>query len=316
METRELGRSGLKAPLMGVGAMTWGDPAAIPRFNPARLAYGLTGSRDDQFEALVTCIEAGAGLVDSAAIYGKGESERRVGELAAGRDVLVATKFPSRFIASADSLPRDLEASLARLKRGTIDLYQVHFPSWRSIPRTMKHMADAVKAGKVRAVGVSNFSAAQMRLAHAALADRGIALASNQVQYSLLHRQPETDGVLDACRELGVTLIAYMPLASGALTGKYSVEKPPLGFRRRTSNFRAEGMKALVPVLNLLGETGRKHAKTPAQVALRWLIEKGALPIPGARNREQAGHNAGALTFTLSKAELDALDAATAGWRG
>ena len=85
----------------------------------------------------------------------------------------------------------------------------------------MNLMADAVGQGKVRAVGVSNYSADQMRLAHRVLADRGVPLASNQVEYSLLHRQPETDGVLDACRELGVTLIANQPLANGALTGKF-----------------------------------------------------------------------------------------------
>lgn len=302
------------APLLGVGAMTWGDPTAIPRWNPARLAYGLTGSREDQREALEVSVESGAGLVDTAAIYGKGESERRVGELAAGKDVLIATKFPSRFVSSSASLPADLTASLARLGRRRIDLYQVHFPSWRSIPRTMQLMAAAVREGTVRAVGVSNFSARQMRLAHAVLADLGIALASNQVQYSLLHRQPETDGVLEACQELRVTLIAYMPLASAALTGKYSETNPPAGMRRRTAYFSAKGLKALRPVLEVLAETGKRHGATLGQVALRWLIERGALPIPGARNGEQARHNAGALSFTLTRDEMDALDAATQAW--
>ena len=96
----------------------------------------------------------------------------------------------------------------------------------------MELMADAVEAGKVKAVGVSNYSAEQMRIAHAALSERGISLASNQVEYSLLHRQPEVNGVLDACRELGVTLIAYQPLASGALTGKYAAGAKPAGLRR------------------------------------------------------------------------------------
>jgi aryl-alcohol dehydrogenase-like predicted oxidoreductase len=317
MKTKELGRSGLQVPLLGVGAMVWGDPSAIPRFSPARLAYGLVGSKEDQRAALEASIAEGAGLVDTAALYGKGESERRVGELARGTTVLLATKFPSRFFgAGADALPRDLEASLARLNRKTVDLYQVHFPGRRSIPQMMDLMAEAVKAGKVRAVGVSNFSAAQMREAHAALAKHGIPLASNQVEYSLLHRRPEVDGVLDACRELGVTLIAYMPLASGALTGKYSETHPPTGvFRKRMPYFRRDGLKALTPVLGLLTETGKGYGRSPGQVALRWLIERGALPIPGARNREQALHNAGALTFSLTKAEMEALDLATAAWR-
>ncbi len=111
---------------------------------------------------------------------------------------------------------------MKRLGRSSIDLYQHHFPSRRvDIPQLMDLLADAVEAGKVKAVGVSNYSAEQMRMAHAALARRGIPLASNQVEYSLLHRQPEANGVLDACRELGITLIAYSPLAMGMLTGKY-----------------------------------------------------------------------------------------------
>jgi aryl-alcohol dehydrogenase-like predicted oxidoreductase len=99
-------------------------------------------------------------------------------------------------------------------------------------------MADAVEAGKIKAVGVSNYSAAQMRTAYQVLARRGVPLASNQVQYSLLHREPETNGVLDGCRELGITLIAYQPLASGALTGKYLDGNRPVGIRRFRAPFR------------------------------------------------------------------------------
>jgi aryl-alcohol dehydrogenase-like predicted oxidoreductase len=239
-----------------------------------------------------------------------------VGDLAKGRDVLIATKFPLSFMSGAGRFPRDLDASLERLQRKTVDLYQIHYPSpWRPIPRLMNMMADAVQAGKIRAVGVSNFSAAQMRQAHAVLAARGVPLASNQVQYSLLHRTPEVNGVLDACRELGVTLIAYMPLASGALTGKYSASNPPSGFRRRAPLFKPQTLEALAPVLALLKEIGQRYSRSPGQVALRWLIEQGALPIPGAKNSTQASHNAGALTFRLTAEEIAAIDKATTAWK-
>ena len=164
-------------------------------------------------------------------MYSGGASERRLGELARGNDVLIATKFPGGFSFRAERFPGELDASLARLGRDTIDLYQHHFPARGvSIPKLMDQLADAVEAGKVKAVGVSNYSVEQMREAHAALAKRGIPLASNQVEYSLLHRQPETNGVLDACRELGITLIAYSPLAGGRLTGKYSTQNRAGGF--------------------------------------------------------------------------------------
>ncbi len=175
-------------------------------------------------------------------------------------------------------------------------------------------MADAVQAGKVRTVGVSNYSAAQLRTAHAALSGRGIALASNQVQYSLLHRDPEGNGVLEACRELGVTLIAYMPLASGALTGKYSAAHRPAGWRRYTSTFRGKGLATLQPVNAVVRDLAERHDKTPSQIALRWLIQQhDVLPIPGAKTARQAAENAGALSFALTESEMEALSRTTAG---
>jgi aryl-alcohol dehydrogenase-like predicted oxidoreductase len=156
-----------------------------------------------------------------------------------------------------------------------------------------------------------------MREAHAALARRGIPLASNQVEYSLLHRQPEANGVLDACRELGITLIAYSPLAMGALTGKYSATTARAGgLRRVMPNFNKKAMEALQPVIALLRKIGERYSRTPGQVALRWLIEDPqVLPIPGAKNGKQAVDNAGALTFSLTPEEVESLSQATLAWR-
>jgi aryl-alcohol dehydrogenase-like predicted oxidoreductase len=219
--------------------------------------------------------------------------------------------------AHADDLPVTLEASLVRLGRASVDLYMHHYPTGRvSIPRLMALMADAVEAGKVRAVGVSNYSAEQLRLAHSALAERGIPLASIENGYSLLDRRVETNGVLDACRELGITLIAYQPLASGALTGKYADGRRPSGLRRFMRAFRGSDRKAVAPVVLLLREIGDRHVRTPAQVALRWLMERGdVIPIPGAKDGRQAAANAGAMTFHLASDEIDALNRATQAWR-
>lgn len=310
------GPPALRLPRIGIGAMTWGDPRAIPRLHLPRLAYGLAESREEEERAVALCQAAGANLIDTAAMYGRGESERRVGELTRGRDVLVATKFPLSVLSGTGSFHRDLAGSLARLGRATIDLYQVHYPfPWMPIPRLMDLMAGAVESGRVRAVGVSNFGAAQMRQAHEILARRGIPLASNQVQYSLLWRRPEVDGVLDACRELGVALIAYMPLASGALTGKYSAASRPAGLRRGMGRFRFGGAGALGEVLVLLQRIAASRGRSPGQVALRWLVERGALPIPGVKNGEQARQAAGVLEFSLAPAEVEALDRASAAWR-
>lgn len=314
-----MGGSSLEVPRLGVGAMTWGEARGLSRLHPAQLAYGGAHGYEEEKAAVEASLDMGVNLFDTAAMYAGGASERRLGELAAGReDVLIASKFPSGFRFRAEDFPEELEASIARLGRSHIDLYQHHFPSRRvSIPNLMNQLSDAVEAGTVRAVGVSNYSADQMREAHAALAERGIPLASNQVEYSLLHRQPETNGVLDACRELGVTLIAYTPLAGGLLTGKYSTENRPSGFFRRVlPRYRRKGLKAVQPLVGLLTEIGHRYSKTPSQVALRWLMENPmVLPIPGAKNGNQATANAGVLSFSLTADEVDTLSRATVAWR-
>lgn len=313
-----LGRSGLQVPRMGVGAMTWGDPRGLARLHPARTAYGGAHGIEEERRALELSIAAGVNLFDTAAMYSMGAAERRLGELSRGRDVILATKYPSRFSFRAEDFPKELALTLARLGRDSVDLYQHHFPNQRiSIPALMNLVADAVEAGKVKAAGVSNYSAAQMREAHAALAKRGIPLASNQVEYSLLKREPETNGVLDACRELGITLIAYSPLAGGMLTGKYSAQNRPGGFFRRIlPQYNRKALEAIQPVIALLKSIGEKYSRSPSQVALRWLIENPVvLPIPGAKNGKQAMDNAEALKFSLTDEEVHALDQATLSWR-
>jgi len=303
---------------MGVGAMTWGDAKGLARLHPAKTAYGGAEGFEEEKRALELSLEAGVNLFDTAAMYSIGAAELRLGELSRGRDVLIATKFPGGFSFKEEDLPKQLEASLARLGRDSIELYQHHFPvKGISIPKLMDQLADVVEAGKVKSVGVSNYSVEQMREAHAALAKRGIPLASNQVEYSLLNRSPEVNGVLDACRELGITLIAQSPMAGGLLTGKYSAQNRPGGFFRRIlPQYNRKKLDAIQPVVKLLREIGERYSKTPSQVALRWLIENPVvLPIPGAKNGKQATENAGALSFSLTLEEVEILNQATLAWR-
>ena len=312
-----LGQSKLMVPRLGLGVMTWGDPKGFARFHPAKIAYGGAEGAAEEKRAFDASLSAGVNLFDTAAMYSGGASELRLGELARDHDILIATKFPGGFSFKAEQLPKELKASLARLGRDFLDLYQHHFPAdGISIPGLMDQLADFVESGKVRAVGVSNYSAEQMREAHSILSKRGVALASNQVQYSLVYRKPEVDGVLDACRELGITLIAYSPLGMGALTGKYSVTKRAGGLRRFMPNFGRKAMNAVQPVVELLRQIGERYSKTSSQVALRWLIENPiVLPIPGAKNGSQALENAGALSFSLTSEEVDMIDQATTAWR-
>ena len=302
----------LSVPPLGVGAWAWGD----------RLywRYGKGYGLDDVREAFEVSLEAGVTFFDTAEIYGFGASERILGDLvrSSGRPLIIASKYaPFSWRISARSVGRALDASLKRLGLDHIDLYQVHFPfSLVPFDALMGALADAVKAGKTLAVGVSNYSAEKMRRAHEALARRGVRLYSNQVSYSLLRRTPEVDGVLDACRELGVTLIAYGPLAQGILTGKFPPGTTAPGVRRFRSDFRGRNLKAAEPVVSLLKEIGQAHGRTPGQVALSWLLrQEGVVPIPGAKNRLQAAENAGALGWEMAAGEAEALDRATLPWR-
>jgi aryl-alcohol dehydrogenase-like predicted oxidoreductase len=306
MDMIHIGRSDLVVPRLGVGAMTWSD-------SPGREAAQVQ-PQTEAAGAFHESVAAGVRFFDTAEIYGWGSSERVVGSLVRSEPerVVIASKYaplPNRF--SARSVSRALEASLERLGMESLDLYQVHFPfSWLGVEGLMGALADAVAAGKIRYVGVSNYSAAQMRRAHEALARRGVPLVSNQVEYSLVRRDPERNGVLAACRELEITLIAYSPLGRGLLTGKYRPGSNVRDGRRFYRQFRGRNLARLMPLVAALEEIGQENGgKTPAQVALNWLMRQPeVLPIPGARNAKQARQNAGATGWEMTPEEAGRLD--------
>ena len=291
---------------IGFGTMQWSGSKFW--------GYGSNINPDEARIAYDAAVVAGVDLFDTAEVYGFGKSERAIGKILgdAGRDgVKIATKYapmPWRF--SEKAFHRALDRSLQRLDVESVELYQVHFPGGRlSIKDLMHAMATALERGKIKAAGVSNYSADDMKRAAEALDRRGYRLASNQVEFSLVHRSPEVDGVLDACRELGVTLIAYSPLGRGLLTGKYGRDRQPAGLRKRQSNFSEENFERVTPLIDELKKTGDAYGKTVAQVALNWLARNPeVIPIPGAKNAVQAKANAEALSFELSADEAARLD--------
>lgn len=306
-----LGRTDIRIAPLGVGTWAWGDRSFW--------GYGKSYGEQDIAEAFVASVQMGITLFDTAEGYAGGNSERLLGALVrkTHTQVVLATKFaPLPWRLTKQSLRPALNASLKRLGVETIDLYQIHHPySLIPIEALMDTLADVVSEGKVRAVGVSNYNADDMKRAHAALEKHGIPLASNQVSYSLLKRAPEVNGVLDTCRALGVTLIAYSPLASGLLTGKYTTRHLPSG--PRFFMFSMANMRKVEPVVDLLRQIGQEHGgKSPAQVAMNWLIAQGGIvPIPGAKHARQAVENAGTLSWSLTLAQIQALDEATRSWR-
>jgi aryl-alcohol dehydrogenase-like predicted oxidoreductase len=290
---------------IGIGAWAWGD-----RF---MWNYGKSYTDSDIEQAFRSSLEAGVNFIDTAEAYGQGRSEQIIGNLiqATQQPVLVATKFfpyPWRF--TKNSLRKALQNSLNRLQTDQVTLYQIHWPfSVIPLEILMEALAGLVKTGKTKFVGVSNFNKNQTQRAYTALAKNAIPLASNQVEYNLLNRQVEKNGLLTRCNELGVRVIAYSPLAQGLLSGKYSPESPPPGLRGPRY---ASQLKEIKPLLALMAEIGKGQGdKTQGQVALNWLICKGSLPIPGAKNLTQIQQNNGSIGWRLTEAEIAALDSAS-----
>jgi len=317
---RRLGKTDIEVPPIGLG--TW-------QFSGGRGIAGRFWEAIPQTtvnEVVDAALAGGIRLFDTAEMYGNGESERRLSAalLAAGKkpgEVTVATKW-NPILRTASSILATIETRLRCLDPFPIDLFQVHQPfGFSSVEAEMNAMADLAAARKIRFVGVSNFNAARMRRAHAALAARGLVLASNQVKYNLLDRAIEHDGTMAVAKELGVAIIAYSPLAQGLLTGRFhedpeSIRARP-GPRRYFSAFHAKKLEESRLLIDTLKRVAHDHGAKPAQVALAWLTQfhgDTVFAIPGASRRPQAEVNAGALQVTLNEAELTAIDRASRQW--
>lgn len=313
IQTTTLVENGPTLTSVGIGTWAWGDTL----FWGYGKDYGVSQVRD----AFAATLDAGVSFFDTAEVYGLGESESLLGRFMKelGRPAQIATKyFPVPWRFTSQSVSDALTASLKRLQVEQIELYQVHSPFsfFMSQETLMNALADEVQRGRIATVGVSNYSADQMREAYGYLAARGIPLAVNQVQYSLLERKIERNGILDTARELGVTILAYSPLAQGLLTGKYTPDNyvKPTGARQLDPRFSKGGLEKIAPVIQLLRQLGEKYDRTPAQVALNWLIAQGVVPIPGAKTAQQAQQNAGALGWSLNPSEVEQLDQVTRGF--
>ncbi len=277
MEFKELGDTGVKIPMLGLGTSGIGD------FSSKHF-----GEEDDEaVRALRLGLELGMQFIDTAEAYAAGRSEEVVAKAIESQreKVFIATKV-SRENLSYEGVLRSCDASLTRLKTGYIDLYQVHWPSTRiPIQGTMKAMEHLVSEGKVRHIGVSNFSVGQTREAQEALSKRR--LVSNQVKYNLLDRSIEDDLLPYAANEK-ITIIAYGPLARGG------IQQGGVGQRWK-----------------VLDEVASKYDKTKEQVALNWLIWKEpVVTIPKAVQLEHVRENVGAVGWRLRAEDHDALNEA------
>lgn len=297
---------------MGCGTWAWGN----------RLLWGYDESMDDQLQAVFDlCVSNGVTLFDTGDSYGTGRLNGR-SELLLGRfsreyvglgkeDICIATKlaaYPWRL--TRQSMVSACKSSAQRLGRN-VDLVQMHWSTanyapWQEEP-LLDGLADLYEQGIVKGVGLSNYGSKRLKRVHQKFTERGVPIATLQVQYSLLSTYPVTQLRLkELCDELGIKLIAYSPLALGLLTGKYSEKGAfPKGIRGLLFRGLLPGIR---PILACLREIAESRNKTTPQIAINWCICKGAIPIPGAKTVEQAKENVGALGWQLDSSEIAELD--------
>lgn len=309
--------SALKLPPIGLGAWAWGDS----------IFWGYNPKQDNDLKEVFNyAVSKDCAFFDTAELYGIGRSETLIGKFRkeVGKDgdkVQVATKFAALpFRTKPDNVVKACRDSLKRLNPDgsdkPIDLYQIHFPNAWSNEEYWDGLAQCYEEGLVKAVGVSNYGVDALRAVHSKLEKRGIPLATNQIQLSLLYRFPIDNGLLEACEELNVKVLSYSPLALGFLTGKYNTDNRPSGPRLNIAKKLFDGDdegKAFNDLLAVMKEVSENHGGVPlSQVALNWTRAKGTIPIPGARSLKQAKQNLDTLKWDLTANELSALDVASA----
>jgi aryl-alcohol dehydrogenase-like predicted oxidoreductase len=313
MTTRQLGRTNMYVSPIGLGTAQFAGKGWISALTP-------TIPQEHVDTIVKTALDGGITWFDSSEMYGGGTSERALarGLTHAGikpGDVTVATKWLP-LGRTARSIERTLGERLDALNPFPVDLHQIHLNrgSFSTVRAQMRAMARLVQAGKIRAVGVSNFTTRQMEAAHDELAKFGIPLASNQVQINLLHRKIETNGMLDAARRLGVSLLAYSSQRQGILTGKYHADRGLIQgvhpLRRRVMGLTPEGLDRSAPLIDAMRDLAAEHQATVGQVALAWLVDyygDTVIPIAGASKPRHAEEAAGALKVQLSADELERL---------
>jgi aryl-alcohol dehydrogenase-like predicted oxidoreductase len=294
----------ISAPIMNIGAWSWGDKATL-HWSPEELPAVK--------EARRVLVDNGINWIDTTQAYGDGESERICRDLFAGMprdDFIIQTKWcvvpNATNIFSPTTAPvKMLKGSLERPRLDYGVVYLVHGPIHpQSIATAAKGLAECVDKGLAKIIGCANYSKEDMIELADELAKYGVPLATNQCEFSVLRRYPETHGLIQACRDRGVVFQSYSSLTQGRLTGKYNARNPP----PKTYRFNSYDMKYIEPTLNVLSDIATARDTSVSAVALNYNIVKGAMPTVRVRSPDQARQNVGALGWKLNEEEIRRID--------
>ena len=299
-EASQLVRTPLALPRIGLGAWAWGDT----------LFWGYDQKKDDELQEVFDyAVSKGVTFFDTAEVYGLGRSEKLLGQFASrnpdAANIQVATKFAALpWRTKPGDVLEAAKRSTDRLGR-PIDLYQIHFPNAWANEAYWDGLGDCVDQGLIKAAGVSNYGVEALRACHAKLKSRNIPLSSNQIQVSLIYPYALNNGLVDACKELDVGVLAYSPIGLGMLAGKFALpDKLPDGPRKVIAQTLLEdpNFDALISTMRDVGKS--YDAATPAQIAIAWCTAKGLCAIPGVSPRHTCTLAPSVLTRTNALRQL------------
>ncbi|MBA8823070.1 aryl-alcohol dehydrogenase-like predicted oxidoreductase [Saccharopolyspora lacisalsi] len=308
MQQRSLGSQGLTVPAQGLGCMG--------------MSFAYTGGDDQESAAtILRALDLGATFLDTADMYGPWTNERLIGRTLGKRrdEVVLATKFGNEVDANGNLVGRvngrpeyvrqAVDGSLRRLGVDHVDLYYQHrVDPDVPVAETWGAMSELVEAGKVSYLGISEAAPESIRRAH-----ETHPVTAVQTEYSLFSREPEDNGVLDTCRELGIGFVAYSPLGRGFLSGTIRGldDLPTDDWRRGSPRFQGANFDRNLAVVDQVHQLADRKGITPTQLALAWVLAQGEdiVTIPGTKRREYLEENLGAATISLSQSDLDAIEA-------
>lgn len=291
-------------PSIALGTWSWGTG-----FAGGDQVFGNNVGVNELKPVFDAAMAGGLNLWDSAVVYGMGASESVLAAFTKERnreDVLISTKFTPQIAGdSANPVEDMLNSSLERFGTDYIDIYWIHNPA--DVEKWTPFLANLVKSGKVKRVGVSNHNLAQIKRAEEILSKDGVHISAAQNHFSLLYRSSEKAGILDYCKKNGIDFWAYMVLEQGALSGKYDTTHPlPAGSQRgETYNPLLPQIEKLIAVMRTIGN---KYDITPAQVAMSWAIAKGTTPIIGVTKPAQVQDALAAIKVTLTEEDVKTLE--------